>query len=255
MKIILSRKGFDSENGGMPSPIFPDGKMISLPIPTSSESRSATKISDLRIDGYDIAKVISDLSSNSLTHKQYVHLDPDINYEILTDRPKDWSGAFGQVAAAQGHLVNNSVSKGDLFIYFGWFREVEQHNQIWQFKKNAPNLHMIYGWLFIEDVLSVNDNKENVLEKYPWLANHPHLLGEYNKNNTIYVGSQNLPTEINRNKSGYGVFTKISNIQTLTDTRQSNRSLWKLPVSFYPSEGKTALTYNPAKNWKIENDE
>jgi len=35
MKIILSRKGFDSSVGGCASPILPDGKMLSLPIPTS----------------------------------------------------------------------------------------------------------------------------------------------------------------------------------------------------------------------------
>lgn len=33
MKIILSRKGFDSENGGYPSPILPDGSLLSIPIP------------------------------------------------------------------------------------------------------------------------------------------------------------------------------------------------------------------------------
>lgn len=257
MKIILSRKGFDSENGGMPSPIFPNGKMISLPIPTSSESRSASKISDLHIDGYDIAKVISDLSGNRLTHEQYVHLDPDINYEILTDRPKDWSGAFGQVGRAQGHLVNNSVGKGDLFIYFGWFREIEQHNQVWQFKPNAPNLHAIYGWLFVEDVVPIYGNEESILKKYPWLEYHPHLLGDWGNNkNTIYVGSQKLPEEINKNKSGYGVFRNISDIQTLTDTRQNNRSVWRLPAGFYPTEGKSALTYHPdKKRWEIENDD
>lgn len=34
MKIIFSRKGFDASYGGYPSPILPDGRMISLPIPT-----------------------------------------------------------------------------------------------------------------------------------------------------------------------------------------------------------------------------
>ena len=36
MRLILSRKGFDSANGGCPSPIFPDGSMLSLPIPSRS---------------------------------------------------------------------------------------------------------------------------------------------------------------------------------------------------------------------------
>ena len=34
MKVIISRKGFDSGYGGMPSPILPDGTMISMPIPS-----------------------------------------------------------------------------------------------------------------------------------------------------------------------------------------------------------------------------
>jgi len=33
MKIIFSKKGFDTSFGKKPSPIFPDGSMISLPIP------------------------------------------------------------------------------------------------------------------------------------------------------------------------------------------------------------------------------
>ena len=36
MKIILSRKGFDSENGGYASPILPDGSLVSLPIPNTT---------------------------------------------------------------------------------------------------------------------------------------------------------------------------------------------------------------------------
>ena len=35
MKIILSRKGFDSGYGGMPSPILPNGIMLSMPIPSN----------------------------------------------------------------------------------------------------------------------------------------------------------------------------------------------------------------------------
>ena len=37
MKVILSRKGFDSKNGGYPNPILPDGRMVSLPIPIKYE--------------------------------------------------------------------------------------------------------------------------------------------------------------------------------------------------------------------------
>jgi hypothetical protein len=37
MKVILSRKGFDSGYGGIPSPVLPDGTMLSLPIPSKGD--------------------------------------------------------------------------------------------------------------------------------------------------------------------------------------------------------------------------
>ena len=37
MKIILSKKGFDFSNGGIPSPIFEDETMVSFPIPSDDE--------------------------------------------------------------------------------------------------------------------------------------------------------------------------------------------------------------------------
>jgi hypothetical protein len=37
MKVIFSRKGFDSGYGGMPSPVLPDGTMLSMPIPSKGD--------------------------------------------------------------------------------------------------------------------------------------------------------------------------------------------------------------------------
>jgi hypothetical protein len=48
MKVILSRKGFDSSYGGFASPILPDGRIISLPIPSSD--KEALRYSDLKLD-------------------------------------------------------------------------------------------------------------------------------------------------------------------------------------------------------------
>ena len=39
MKVVLSRKGFDSASGGCPSPILPDGTLLSLPIPEMKFSK------------------------------------------------------------------------------------------------------------------------------------------------------------------------------------------------------------------------
>ena len=51
MKVILSRKGFDSSNGGCPSPILPDGTLLSLPIPTDDRDRRSHTVTLTRICG------------------------------------------------------------------------------------------------------------------------------------------------------------------------------------------------------------
>ena len=35
MKVIFSRKGFDWSNGNSPSPVTPDGTLLSIPIPSN----------------------------------------------------------------------------------------------------------------------------------------------------------------------------------------------------------------------------
>ena len=40
MKVILSRKGMDSESGRMASPILPDGTLLSLPIPDRKSNKT-----------------------------------------------------------------------------------------------------------------------------------------------------------------------------------------------------------------------
>ena len=75
MKIILSRKGFDSANGGIVSPIFEDGAMISFPIPSNDVDtydslyyngvRYSQILHDLRYKGGLI--ISSPMGSSSLT--------------------------------------------------------------------------------------------------------------------------------------------------------------------------------------------
>lgn len=246
MKVILSRKGFDSSSGGMPSPIFPDGKIISLPIPAKD---SKTKLNDLNFHGYNVGELVSSLSNNKIQSDQGIHLDPDINYQLLSNRLENWKGAFGQAGAAQKHLSNAGVGRGDLFIYFGWFREVEQYNG-WKYKRNSPDLHVIYGWLFVEEVLSVYGKEKEILKSYPWLYTHPHLSDVRDKQNTLYTAKETLP--FGKNTSGAGVFNEIRDIQILTDRTQNNRSHWELPICFYPKNNNPPLSYHSNKSrWNL----
>ena len=48
MKVVFSRKGFDSQYGGMPSPILSDGTLLSLPIPSKEDN---TKYAGLTWNG------------------------------------------------------------------------------------------------------------------------------------------------------------------------------------------------------------
>lgn len=84
MKIILSRKGFDSGSGGFASPILPCGTLLSLPIP---DAKSDIKYRNLRLNNtYNYYDVISSLSSkiklsknvSSIHENLGCHLDPDL---------------------------------------------------------------------------------------------------------------------------------------------------------------------------------
>ena len=113
MKIILSRKGFDNgkDSGRFPSPILPNGKIISFPIPSSEGNLSWD---DLETEEIDLKKIIQDLLPTNYLNKS-LHLDPDLNRK-KEKRTKGWRPALGQVNAAAGHLLNQHVEKGDLFL-------------------------------------------------------------------------------------------------------------------------------------------
>ena len=75
MRLILSRKGFDSSSGGCPSPIFPDGSMIALPIP---DKGSLVRYRDLTWRGRNIGEVVAKLASGQIRLRRidgYQHLD------------------------------------------------------------------------------------------------------------------------------------------------------------------------------------
>lgn len=152
MKIILSRKGFDSSNGGCASPIFPDGRLVSLPIPASG---APTSFSDVSFDGLSVGQVVRDLSGGKVLPDSPTHLDPDLSNEALP-RQEGWLPAFGQTGAAQSHLNSQGVEVGDLFLFFGWFKKVEKNSSgRWSYVSGAPDRHVIFGWLQVGEVFGL----------------------------------------------------------------------------------------------------
>ena len=117
MKLIFSRKGFDSSAGGVPSPIFPDGRMISLPIP---DERSKVTYADISYNGASLGSLVAQLTRERIPAHSRVQIDPALAQDSL-QRLAGWRPIFGQTGPAQGHLRNNGVGPGDLFLFFGFF--------------------------------------------------------------------------------------------------------------------------------------
>ena len=123
-RIVLSRKGFDSSYGGMPSPILEDGRLLPLPIPARHDRFT---MGDVRWhEDVDIAGLLHDLSRGVHSTSTTVHLDPDLDRRPELRLP-GWRPSLGQTGAAQSHLESQGVGPGDVFLFFGWFRQVERH--------------------------------------------------------------------------------------------------------------------------------
>src|SRR5215467_4184568 len=136
--LIFSRKGFDSSFGGRPSPRLPDGRLLSLPIPEPGSP--ITYGSSLVQPGLSYADLLRQLGITHLTKPCRggrarlpvapdlgAHLDPDLR-AAARPRPPGWQPLFGQSEAAQRHLVRQGVGPGDVFVFYGWFRDAEDHH-------------------------------------------------------------------------------------------------------------------------------
>jgi len=235
MKLILSRKGFDSANGGCPSPIL-DGQLCSLPIPDSGAPTRYADISPFHCSS--IAQIVEDLTRGRVRRNDGAHLDPDLRRDAIA-RAAGWRPIFGQAAAAQSHLARHQVSRGDLFLFFGCFRRAEKVAARFRFVRDAPRLHVIYGWLQVGRVTPATDE---IATEVPWAGEHPHLAApERYKNNTLYFASDRL-SSIGLRTKGAGTFDRIRPALTLTEA-DSNCSVWALPRWFHPN-GRPALSYH-----------
>ena len=243
MKIIFSRKGFDSSSGGKPSPILPDGRMVSLPIPSKqSPKQSPIRYKDILWQEYNLGRFVSDLTGGRISASHFAHLDPDIRSESLS-RLSEWRPIFGQTGKAQGHLRKNGVQAGDVFLFFGLFQNVIQSSGKFKWDTSSPRRHVLWGWLQIDEVLKVDGCN---LSKYKWAKYHPHFHCNFGINNTVYIARKNLklPAVSSGGLTGAGVFPRFSEQLVLTAPTTTKTSQWLLPQWFYPRDGKCPLTYH-----------
>jgi hypothetical protein len=240
MKIILSRKGFDSTAGGVASPIFPSGALYSLPIPELTASKHTLRYGAVTYDGQSLGTMVAQLTGGRTGPAHPVHLDPDLRRESL-DRALGWKPLFGQAAAAESHLQLQEVAAGDIFLFFGWFRQVEEFAGHYAYVQGAPDQHVIFGWLQIGQRVPVV-NRDAIP---PWARYHPHCQEPpYSRTDSLYIATDQLALPgLARDRPGAGVFRRYHPDLSLT-APGATRSQWRLPGWFEPRQGRAALTYH-----------
>lgn len=218
MKIIFSRKGFDAENGGMASPILPDGTMLSFPIPQNNDDAYFMLLYKDK-SYWDMIRELK--PNNPKLRTDFCHLDPDIRKGIK-DRPRNWKPIFGQCDAAETHLENQVVETGDIFLFFGWFRKTLEKDGKLCYDRASKDIHALFGYLQIGEII-----RDERLFDYPW---HPHA-GYCGGHNTMYVASERLIIDgEDMGIPGAGTF-RYSDELVLTYPGMP-KSRWKLPEFF-----------------------
>ena len=161
MRVIFSRKGFDSAAGGGPSPIV-DGRPLSLPIPTAGPSR--TTYDDLGLGDHAARASRGKFGPDDACHHDPMFLP-------------DGTCLFGQCGAAQTHLANRGVGVGDVFVFFGLFRE----------EVSGEPHHRVFGYLRVEEVIDLATCARAARAALAG-HDHPHAIAMHAPNDTIYRG-------------------------------------------------------------------
>ena len=217
--IILSRKGFDTACGRCPSLIINGKQMISFPIPEDSEQNDCKAFptySSLKIDLDDIGeKSLKDLilvstgkSKKTIFNKKELdkenhveenepkcHFDPQLfNYH----KASDFVASLGQMDIAARILNKYDVKEGDLFLFFGNFKfvndklepvsqKIEGKYGEYEVPENAF-LHCIWGYMEIGKVIA-NPQNNGVP---PYIENHhPHMKYKSSEN-YLYIAAERL---------------------------------------------------------------
>lgn len=257
MKVVFSRKGFDSGWGGVPSPILDDGRMVSLPIP----DRSGIAYGDLRLDEeQSYADLMGRLGITAVKYPPKTrvdlldaraHLDPDVVAPVVA-RQAGWRPMFGQVGAAQGHLRRLGVGPGDLLLFYGWFcpTRSHEHGQL-RYAPARERIQALWGYLEIDEVLSVADTPEPPV----WARSHPHFAQRdeprFAKANTVYVATSRL--SFDTRLKGAGSVGRYRPELRLTRAG-STPSTWELPIGFHPSRTSFPMTGNASSSWSIDRE-
>ena len=133
------------------------------------------------------------------------------------------------------------MGPGDLFLFFGIFRSVEERLGAWRFASRSPAQHVLWVWLQVGEVHPVDSLAADAL---PWARYHPHFRGDRGANNTLYVAANELRLRGERiDAPGAGLFPRIDASLVLT-APDASPSRWRLPPGFFPDFGRVPLSHH-----------
>jgi hypothetical protein len=248
-RIILSRKGFDQASGGCPSPVYPDGSLFSIPIPESTRHKVRTRFEDLGTQGgLRVPRSIGTWTGRKFDIDGPVHLDPDIRPSLRPSfaSSKCTSALYGQDEGFQTHLDEQGVCVGDLFLFFGLFRDATFDGHDARFVPSSRKKHVIWGWLEVGNKHMLNG--AIVPHELRFARHHPHLDFRARPNNCIYVGADKLSYA--RDVPGAGIFSKYSDALCLTANGEHRCSYWALPAFF----ARAGMTFHMNRQWDADGD-
>ena len=235
MKYIFSRKGFDSTAGGYPSLIFPDGSIFSVPIPSTNDKYVYSDL-EFQYENESIQEILNGLTGKSIRSQSHKSCDYSDNiqfchYDPLFMQEDGFEGiALGQAQNAEGHLRNQGIENGDIFLFYGWFKKVEKYNGTWRYA-DSDDIHLIWSYMEIGDSVYLDSNEQQIkaIDQYPFLLKHPHTGSQNGENNRIYLSRK------------YNYFS-FDRKRCLTDTiNYQGRSTWRLPLFFHQPDAFSFL--------------
>jgi len=294
MKVILSRKGFDSSYGGCASPILPDGTLLSLPIPEMKFSKNLnSKVEILTWKTWDNKQykpiAYSDLllpnnvteyfEQNDFSFYTYQDiLNQLLPKGLLKENKKRYEKNLQWTCHLDPDLVPSIITRhSDWRWLFGQGGAAESHliNQ----GVGENDIFLFFGW-FRNTIIKNNklifdpEDKEGVHLIYgyfqvdykishtsnrekakSWMSYHSHMRLKAWNNIRNAIYVGRKTLSWDESKSGTSVFQFNPNL-VLTDTSQQNNPRKK--KTFWRAElfpDDVEITYHSKKSYKMEIDE
>jgi len=251
MKIIFSKKGFDSCYGGYPNIIDEKGNFIIIPIPLSQEEQSSAKYKGQfynEIKCYEksiyeymkennIQKIKNGKAEPISINNEDIpcHADPNIHNFFKCE--KSFSGSLGQIKSALKQLTNCKVEKDDIFLFYSWFKDKESHQ----------DKQIIWGYLKIDNIIKnpqklSEEERTKLFNDNSWLRYQPHWTNsDYYKSfeNYIYIGTKFKVFNYNNDTKDLLTLTEKDKSRTnWLITEFKNKKFCNYKNKIFDSEGK-----------------